>query len=326
MRNKKLLRVISIFMCVILCSCNKATTNDATSTTTVFNESQYMLTTALSNEEIHSTNKSVSDINADYNVVEQNSNNFAYSIMDEGFCIYGYNGMDNDVVIPEYIEGLQTISVNIPLISEKQIDSLTIPKTVTNITVNDSQEKDVKLYHVDNQNGQFISVNGVIYTNDGTKLIKYPCANDILEFKVPDSVTEIGACSFKYCENLKSVTIGENVDKIYEGAFSQADALENVIMKNGVEEIGWYAFLGCTSLHSIELPVSVKTIGNCAFNYCYNLSSITLHTGITKVGLGIFYENAITDIKIIEDGDGITLENDIICCGNAMVKMLLFRT
>ncbi len=266
--------------------------------------------------------KPVSDINTDYNVIGQNAYNFAYSIMDEGICIYGYNGMDNDVVIPEYIEGFQTISVNIPLISEKQIDSLTIPKTVTNITVNDSQEKDVKLYHVDNQNGQFISVNGVIYTNDGTKLIKYPCANDTLEFQVPDSVTEIGACSFKYCENLKSVTIGENVDKICEGAFSQADALENVIMKNGVEEIGWYAFLGCTSLHSIELPVSVKTIGNCAFNYCNNLNSFTLHTGITEVGLSIFFENAINEINIIENGDGIILENDIIYCDNSMVKML----
>lgn len=266
--------------------------------------------------------KPVLDENTDYNIAEQNACGFIYNIIDEGICIYGYNGMDNDVVIPEYIEGFQTIAVNIPLISEKQIDSLTIPKTVTNITVNDSRENDVKLYYIDNENRQYISVNGVIYTNDGSKLVKFPCANDALDFIVPDSVAEIGACSFKYCENLKSVTIGENVKKICEGAFSQANALENIIMKNGVEEIGWYAFMGCNSLHSIELPASVKTIGNCAFNYCYNLSSITLHTGITKIGLGIFYENAITDIKIIEDGDGIILENDIICCGNAMVKML----
>ena len=327
-------RLLTLAICalLLLCSCGGNSTTTPTQapeteeTTLPVSETTVGTTAVTTTTEVTTTttdsNKPVLDINTDYNVVEQNSNRFIYNIIDEGICVYGYNGMDDYVVIPEYIDGFQTISVNIPLISEKQIDSLTIPKTVTNITVNDSQENDVKLYYIDNENRQYISVNGVIYTYDGAKLVKFPCANDTLEFNVPDSVTEIGACSFKYCENLKSVTIGENVKKICEGAFSQANALENIIIQNGVEEIGWYAFMGGNSLHSIELPASVKTIGNCAFNYCYNLSSITLHTGITKIGLGIFYENAITDIKIIEDGDGIILENDIICCGNAMVKML----
>ena len=77
---------------------------------------------------------------------------------------------------------------------------------------------------------------------------------------IPDNVTSIGECAFKFCRTLRSVTI-----------------------PNSVTRIGDEAFEGCSSLTSIDIPDSVTSIGNCAFSFCESLTSITISKSVVTI-------------------------------------------
>lgn len=67
---------------------------------------------------------------------------------------------------------------------------------------------------------------------------------DITSVSIPDSVTGIGEGAFSFCENLTSVTFGENslLSSIGENAFSVCSALESISLGEHITYIGEYAF------------------------------------------------------------------------------------
>ena len=87
------------------------------------------------------------------------------------------------------------------------------------------------------ENTSYKSVDGVLYSHDGTELIAYPIHKTGTSFTIPNTVTRIHRDAFAGCTNLTSITI-----------------------PNGVTTIGNDAFSGCTGITSITIPNSVLTI------------------------------------------------------------------
>ena len=123
-----------------------------------------------------------------------------------------------------------------------------------------------------------ISKNGVIYT-----------------------VTGIGEEAFHYCNNLTSITIGNNVTSIGRQAFMKCTSLTSVSLPNGLLSIGYSAFDDCYALASINLPSTITFIDGAAFSDCRSLTSITLPEGIPSIGDWAFDNCAgLTEIVIPE--------------------------
>lgn len=100
----------------------------------------------------------------------------------------------------------------------------------------------------------------------------YVAANKhITKIHFPASMETIGHGSFFHCENLKSLTLGENVAMISAMAFSECKGLCEVVLNSGLKEIGKKAFSGCQALEAITIPKSVAYIGHEAFKDCVNL-------------------------------------------------------
>ncbi len=124
----------------------------------------------------------------------------------------------------------------------------------------------------------FKTVDGVLFSKDGTKLLAYPASKPGTEYIVPDGVTEIGAYAFYNCKNLTRINT-KQVTKIGEYAFSGSEngvspvKLQEVIMPN-VTTIGAHAFEGARSLKSIQFAQSVKDLGKYSFYNCSNLTDI----------------------------------------------------
>ena len=134
---------------------------------------------------------------------------------------------------------------------------------------------------------------GVIYSKDGTKLIQAPQKN-IEDYRIFDTVTEIGAYAFSGCDNLTGdLVIPDSVISIGRGAFNGA-GISSLTLGNSVTEIGDSAFAGCTSLAGeLVIPDSVVTIGNSAFSRSSatevnKVTSITLGSGVKSVGGSAF--------------------------------------
>ncbi len=109
-------------------------------------------------------------------------------------------------------------------------------------------------------NEKYKTVNQVVYSKDGSKLIFYPLALTAAEYEILDGVTKIEAYAFENQEYLENVTIPSGVKKMGWRAFGGCSKLNNVILPEGLEELGGGALAQCDALDAIVLPASLQTV------------------------------------------------------------------
>ncbi len=116
--------------------------------------------------------------------------------------------------------------------------------------------------NVDPDNKNLESVDGVLYTADGKKLVAYPAGKT--EAKFADGVTEIQHGAFQGCNQITSVTIPDTITKLPTDAFSMCVKLSEAVLPETLTEIGQWAFQ-YTALTDITIPESVTVIDPQAF-------------------------------------------------------------
>ena len=127
-------------------------------------------------------------------------------------------------------------------------------------------------------NVNFMVDNGVLFNNDGTRLICYPAGKSGATYTVPAGVRIIDESALADNENLTSVIFEKN---------------------SQLTTIGLEAFAGDINLESITIPDKVTGIGEYAFAACYNLATITFDdaSALDSIGMMAFdmtpwYDNA----------------------------------
>lgn len=68
---------------------------------------------------------------------------------------------------------------------------------------------------------------------------------------IPDSVTSIGLCAFRWCTRLTSVIIGNSVTSIGQDVFYDCKSLTSIVIPDSVTSIGTQAFSNCSSLREV---------------------------------------------------------------------------
>lgn len=109
-------------------------------------------------------------------------------------------------------------------------------------------------------NNKYETINNVVYSNDGKKIIYYPLGLVATEYEIPDGVTEIGYGAFLAQNHLENVTIPSSIHEIGGWAFSQCSKLNNIIIPEGVKELKGGTFSWCAELKSIVWPASLEKI------------------------------------------------------------------
>lgn len=104
--------------------------------------------------------------------------------------------------------------------------------------------------NVSEQNENYCSRDGVLYSKDMKTLIRYPECKPDAEFTIPDGVETIDAYAFYDTYPLAHITIPDSVTNIRTSAFRK-----------------------CVNLKTINIPDSVICIGNDAFTDCENLET-----------------------------------------------------
>ena len=207
------------------------------------------------------------------------STGLSYSVNSDGeTCTITGIGVctDVDLVIPPTIDGYRvtvignsafmncvnilsvTISEGITSIEKYAfmscagMSSITIPASVTSIKPFTFPIcYNLTNIIVDDNNTNYVSIDGNLYSKDGTKLVQYAVG-----------------------KNDESFIIREGVSCIGNGAFYGAKNLIEVTIPNGVTVIEDFAFQACSNISSITIPNSVATIAQRAFEGCGNLVSI----------------------------------------------------
>ena len=122
--------------------------------------------------------------------------------------------------------------------------------------------KDLTTITVANDNPNFMSMDGVVFSKDGHTLLACPEGRSGV-YVLPDGVTDIGRWAIQECDKLTSVTVNDGLENISEGAF-----------------------YGCVALTSLVLSESVATMGSRVFNECDNLQVITCYSTTVPTSYG----------------------------------------
>lgn len=116
----------------------------------------------------------------------------------------------------------------------------------------------IKEFVTDVNDQQYKSIDGVLYSRDGKRLIKYPAGKTDKTFTVPDSVETIDAYAFECASNLESVY---NVSDLCNShVFVNCTSLKNVEISSNTSTLNTNAFCNCTSLTNLVLPDSIQNI------------------------------------------------------------------
>ncbi|MCR4586022.1 MAG: leucine-rich repeat protein, partial [Lachnospiraceae bacterium] len=178
------------------------------------------------------------------------------------------------------------------------IKKVVIGKNVTDITKAELMDCDnLEEISVEAGNAAYISEEGILFNNDKTKLIQYPCKKAESKYSIPDSVKFIGDYAFTRCNNLTDITIPFGVETISDAAFSRCEKLSGISIPESVTDIGVAAFDRCKKISEICLPKEYTEIKDITFRGCISLNTIIFTGTVTAIGENAFQNcNALKDV------------------------------
>lgn len=240
---------------------------------------------------------------------------FHYNVLnDNTIKITKYDGDINTVTIPEILNGYTVTEISYNAFSDcENLEIILLPKTVVSFDISDSsQVSSLVEINVNEDNPNYCSIDGVLYSKDVTQMIYFPFASSITDLVIPETVTSVN-CSLEYCKNLKNISISKNLSYFYMNSYFllRGDNIENIFVdeenqfyysKNGImyskktnnvfaypqnnrtktfeipegiETIDSYWYLrDCNYLENVIVPASLTNFNSAGLAYCENLKNI----------------------------------------------------
>ncbi len=215
------------------------------------------------------------DTDEDQEVEIFTSGDYTYSLMvgaanktEKAACIESYKGeIEPYLVLPETLDGYPVVALGDTALTQCQwLVDVTLPSSmigVGNATFAGCTR--LENYYVAEGNEYFESIDGVLYAEDGTYLVRYPIGRNETEITVPDGVYDIGYVAFGYSNTLETIHLPESLRYIGAWAFAECKNLNHVEIPKKVEELEEFVFYRCKSLDDVTLPDGIKAIGDAAF-------------------------------------------------------------
>jgi hypothetical protein len=227
-----------------------------------------------------------------------------------------YLGKGGVVKIPD---GIQEIS-HFAFQSEycTNITEVIIPSSVKEVNFPFSHCSALERITVNEENPNYQTIDGNLYTKDGKTLVTYAPASKRIQFCIPEGVKTVETLAFANC-SLEELVIPSSVNNIENAAFG--GSIKRLIVEEG--NVAYYMHNGLlltqdnktvlryvgdattevpfgvthiatgafarTDLACITLPETVQIIGNGAFSDCDCLETIELSQGITSIEQYAFY-------------------------------------
>lgn len=206
--------------------------------------------------------------------------------------------------------------------SECAMKQIYIPATVNgtgNVRSRFDKCKNLTEVIVDVANTTLKSVNGVVYSKDGTELALYPSGKTDTDFEIPEGVIKFsGAYSMGNNDNLKSITFPASFTTFADKNYRDVDGninLENFYVSEDNPLYGSMSgmlynkqthelmiFPAGSKVESLSIDGSeIKNVGDGFFKKADRLKRIIFTEGIETLGAGLFKtESGVSNLEYVE--------------------------
>lgn len=225
-----------------------------------------------------------------------------------------------DYVMPE---GVTSIKNSAFLMTKA--NSLTIAASLnTEMTSNSiGNNPNMQAIYVAEGSALYSSSDGVLFSKDGTRLVRHPAGRTRSKYDIPDGVTTLCNACFAYT-HITTLTIPASVEEI-EPAFTLSYGFEEFVIDPGnqyfclddgvicssdktrvvhcpANKTGIYvmpktvtlidksAFSNCISLSGVVFPEGLKTVTEYAFYNCTSFGNVTIPDSVTAIGSYAFFQ------------------------------------
>lgn len=159
--------------------------------------------------------------------------------------------------------------------------------------------------NVSPENQAYKSVDGVVYSKAGTKLVAYPTGKGE-EYTIAEGTDTIGSNVFNTNQSLKRINFPSTLKVVEISAFTYCTAMETNDLPEGLEKVYANAFSNCRKMAS-KIPSTITYLGNMAFNNCWKITEATVSDQLTNFGNQSFASaNSMTKLTIMPHPATIT--------------------
>lgn len=176
----------------------------------------------------------------------------------DGIQIFGYDGKEEDLVLPETLDGFTVTALleDDPMLRgtlrlPDQVKSIKVHKNIKRIGSGFGQGSEIdsfygpvlcglenlERYEVSPDNENYKSIDGVLFSKDGKNLLHYPPQKKGKSYEAPDGVECICWRAFKLNRNLQTLNLPYSLKKIGEDAFCYCDSLKEVFLPSSVKSL-----------------------------------------------------------------------------------------
>lgn len=226
---------------------------------------------------------------------------YQYVIENGEAHIRKYLGDETEIIVPDSLDGCPVTLVSNTAFGNN-VTSFTFPETITRLT---NFKSCGKLREVNiSEGGKYRSVDGIVYTADGSELVFLPPYACEGVFTVPEGVVKIAdnAC---YGSRASKIILPRTLRVIGKFAFAYSDSSE-IILNDGLETIGENAFANIEGkgISELYLPDSTVSVGTCFVNADVKVSAKEEREGFSCLEAldDVYYRNDTEVQRIMRRG------------------------
>ena len=207
---------------------------------------------------------------------------FCFEETTDGDKLVGYIGNESEVTLPEEYDGKNYGIGDYAFFDCPNLNTVVLSKGINEVEpFAFTDNKGITVISSNNvaaDNEYFCSEDGILFSKDMTRLVRFPEGKEGSSYSIPETVTSIADNAFHKCTTLSSITVSANATSVGSGAFSDCSTITSISIPDNVTSIGAETFAGCSSLRIVELGRSVATIGADAFKDCSKMRQIKCYS------------------------------------------------
>lgn len=245
-------------------------------------------------------------------------------------CIYGYNGTEENLVIPEEIEGYKVGEVTLDSYIfgdfgeygqrlNKTVKTVTLPSSVR--IFNGSSLEYLEDIIIDADNPYIESEDGIVYNKSKELMYVIRGKSGVLDIK--EGVTGFSESFVCQCPELTGINLPASFKLWYNDM--KCPKLENINVSqdntdfSSVDGILYdkekKTIICCPNGKSgdINIPDSVTAIEYGAFEGCHYIKGVTIPASVKYISAGAFRLSGLTEIKVDENSADFSVRDGMLC-------------